>query len=78
MANNQFYVDLQSGKTPEETCSRLVTQVVLLVQQLNQAGLPIVVGPNDPLPESVNVGQTVINWSSGNSVVGTWNGEAYV
>lgn len=76
--NNQFFVNLQTGATAEDTANRTMQEVIKLVTQLNNAGLPIVIGPNDPYPESVNQGQTVIDYSSGTSVVKTWNGSSYV
>lgn len=78
MSLDRFVVDLQAGKTPEQSIARIIEQMIKLTQQLNQAGIPVVVGPIDSLPVGPKVGQTVIDWSSGTSVVKTWNGNAFV
>lgn len=78
MSTNRFYVDLQTGKNVEETTTRLMQQVISLTNQLNTAKVPIAVGPLDSLPENPSVGQTIIDYSSGNSVVKSWNGNAFV
>lgn len=74
MPTDRFYVNLQMGSTPEETSERLVQEVIRLTGQLNQAGLPVTVGPGQDIPEGMQVGQSVIDWSSGTSQVKVWNG----
>jgi hypothetical protein len=78
MSQDRFFTNLQAGKTPEESIARLVEAVVSLTQQLNQANIPIVVGPIDSLPVNPNVGQTVIDWSTGISTIKTWNGNSFI
>lgn len=78
MGQDRFIVQLQEGATPEETASRAMQEVIRLTSQLNSANLPVVVGPNDNLPEGMIAGQPVIDWSSGTSQVKVWDGEKLV
>lgn len=78
MSQSRFVVDIQSGKDSDETASRIMEQLIRLTQQLNQANIPIVVGPLDSLPVNPKTGQTVIDWSSGASVIKTWNGNSFI
>lgn len=71
---DRFVLNLQPGKTAEETAGRCVQELIRLVQQINAAKLPVSVGPGEKLPEGMSVGQVVVDWSSGVSVVKTWNG----
>lgn len=75
---DRFVINLQEGKTPEETASRCMQELVRLTQQLNAANLTVSVGPNDAFPEGMKPGQPVIDWSSGATVLKTWNGESLV
>lgn len=75
---NRFYVQLQEGATPEETAARTMQEVIRLVGQLNAAQIPIVVGPQQDLPEGMNVGQPVINWSSGAPALQVFDGNQLV
>lgn len=77
-SSNRFNVSLQLGKTPEESAEILFQQVISLTGQLNAASLPITVGPNENAPTGLNVGQPVIDWSSGTSQLKVWNGESLV
>lgn len=76
--SNRFFVSLQEGKTPEESAQITMQQVILLTQQINAASIPITVGPNEDAPTGLNVGQPVIDWSSGTSQLKVWNGESLV
>jgi hypothetical protein len=78
MATNRIIADFQSGKTTEETVANLMSQMIRILDQINQASLAIVIGPNDELPEGLNVGQPVIDWRTGTTVVKVWNGSALV
>jgi len=75
---DRFVVSLQEGKTPEETASRCMQELIRLVQQLNAANLAVSVGPGQSLPEGMKPGQPVIDWRSGTSVLKVWNGNALV
>jgi len=75
---DRFFVNLQAGKTAEETCARLTEQLLNLTQQLNQTGIPLVVGPFDSVPRGLKVNQIVVDWSSGTSVIKVWNGNELV
>jgi hypothetical protein len=75
---DRFTVNLQKGKTGEETAARCFEEVISLVQQLNAASIPISVGPGQSLPEGMRPGQIVNDWRSGATVVKTWNGNALV
>lgn len=72
--SNRFYVQLQEGKTPEETAINTMQEVIRLVAQLNAAMPPISVGPNEDLPEGMQAGQPIINWSSGSPVLQVFDG----
>lgn len=78
MANNRFIVDIQEGATPEQTNQILMQQVIRLVGQLNDANIPIVRGPNQELPEGINTGQPIIDYSSGVTVLKTFDGSSLV
>lgn len=75
---NRFVIDLQSGTTPEETNQILMQQLIRLTEQINAAKLPIVVGPNDKYPEGIETGQTIIDYSSGTTVLKTFDGTQLV
>lgn len=75
---DRFVLNLAPGKTPEETASRTMQELIRLTGQLNSAGVPIVIGPNDSLPEGIRVNQPVIDWSTGTSVLKVWDGENLV
>lgn len=75
---DRFVVQLQPGKTVEETAQRALQELISLTQQLNAANIPVSVGPNDKLPEGMRVGQVVIDWSSGTSVLKVFNGSSLV
>ena len=74
MSNARFIVNLTPGKTPEETANRAMQEVIRLTSALNQANIPIVVGPDGTLPEGMLPGQPVIDWRSGVSEIKVWNG----
>lgn len=78
MASARFIANLQSGETPEETANRAIQELVRIVDQLNQANLPIVVGPGQSLPEGMLPGQPVIDWRTGTSTTKVWNGNALI
>lgn len=75
---DRFIVQLQEGKTPEETANRTMQEVIRLVEQLNAANLPVVVGPNENLPEGMQPGQVVIDWSNGTSQTKVFDGNNLV
>lgn len=75
---NRFSIDLQSGKNAEETAARCVQALIRLVDQLNAVNVAVVVGPGDNIPDGMQVGQPVIDWSSGTSILKVWNGAALV
>lgn len=76
--NNQFVLNLQAGKDTDETANRTMQELIRLTQQLNAANVPIVVGPDDNFPTGIGVGQPVLDWSSGTSVLKVWNGTELV
>lgn len=78
MSKQRFVLNLQPGKTPEETANRAMQELIRLVQQLNQANIPIVVGPTQSLPEGLNPGQPVIDWRNGVTETKVWNGESLI
>lgn len=78
MAQDRFIVSLSPGVTAEDTATRTMQELVGLVRQINQAKMPIVVGPNETLPEGMLPGQPVIDWRSGVTLVKTWNGLALI
>jgi len=78
MATNRIIADFQSGKTTEDTVANLMSQMIRILDQINQANLAIVIGPNDELPEGLNVGQPVIDWRTGVTNIKVWNGSALV
>lgn len=78
MSQARITVSLQEGLTPEETARRTMQEVISLAQQLNQMSLPIVVGPDQSLPEGMLPGQPVIDWRSGASSLKIWNGSALI
>lgn len=71
---NRFVLNLQAGKSAEETASRCLQELIRLTSQLNAANIPVSVGPGQSLPEGMQVGQVVVDWSSGVSQVKTWDG----
>jgi len=75
---NRFVLNLQPGKTAEETASRCLQELIRLVGQLNAANLPVSVGPGQSLPEGMQVGQVVVDWSSGVSQIKVWDGFSLV
>lgn len=75
---NRFVIDLQSGTTPEETNQILMQQLIRLTEQINAAKIPIIVGPNDKYPEGIEIGQTIIDYSSGTTVLKTFDGTQLV
>ncbi len=78
MAKDRFVLNLCPGQNVEETASRTLEELIRLTQLLNQAKIPIIVGPNENLPEGLNPGQPVIDWRSGVSVQKVWNGKALI
>jgi len=70
----RFSLNLQPGKTGDETASRCLQELIRLAQQLNAANLPVSVGPGQALPEGMNIGQVVVDWRSGVSITKTWDG----
>ena len=78
MATNRIIADIQTGKTTEDTVANLVSQLIRILDQINQAQLPITIGPNDELPEGLNVGQPVIDWRTGTAAIKVWNGTALI
>lgn len=71
---NRFYVQLQEGSTPDVTASRVMQELIRLTAQLNAAQLPIVVGPEQDLPEGMIAGQPVINWTTGTPSLQVFDG----
>lgn len=71
---NRFIVDIQPGATAEETAQRCVEQLQRLVTFINQAKIPIVIGPDDVFPDGMLPGQPVIDWRTGTSQTKVWNG----
>lgn len=78
MSQARFIVNYQEGTDAEETARRTMQESIRLVDQLNQALVPIVVGPLDNLPEGMLPGQPVIDWRSGTSELKVWNGKQLV
>lgn len=78
MSANRFVLNLQPGANVEETAGRCVQELIRLVEQLNQAKIPISVGPQDVLPEGMVPGQPVIDWRSGTSSLKVWNGNQLI
>lgn len=78
MALDRFTVNLSPGRDAEETANRTMEELIRLTQLINAAKIPIMVGPNDNIPEGMAVGQPVIDWSSGTSVVKTWDGKQLI
>lgn len=78
MSQDRFVLNLQEGTSAEETAGRSMQELIRLTQQLNQAQVPIVVGPLDGLPEGMLPGQPIIDWRSGTSVLKVWNGKELV
>ncbi len=79
MGNNiRFPIDIQEGKTTEETVSRLMQQLIRLAAHINGANIPFVRGPNQELPEGIQAGQPIIDYSSGATVLKTWDGNQLV
>lgn len=78
MSNQRFTVNLTPGRTAEETANRAVTELLHLVEQINAARIPIVVGPGDALPEGMLPGQPVIDWRTGVSIQKVWDGAGLV
>lgn len=78
MSQARFIVNLQEGKDVEETAKRTIAESIRLVDQLNAARIPIVVGPNESLPEGMSVGQPVFDWRSGSLTISVWNGKNLV
>lgn len=76
--NNRFYVQLQTGKTAEETANRTFQALTQLVAQLNAAKIPVVVGAQDDLPEGMLAGQPIINWQSGTPTLQIFDGNQIV
>lgn len=74
----RFVLNLQPGKNPQETANRAMQELIRLTEILNAAKLPIVVGPNENLPEGMSVGQPVIDWRSGTSSTRVWNGSSLI
>lgn len=78
MSQNRYIIDAQKAATPEESGSRALEELISLTEQLNQSFLPVVVGPQDSIPEGMLVGQPVIDWSSGTTTIKVWNGTTLV
>lgn len=72
---NRFHVDSRVlGKTPEQMAARTEQIINNLVSQLNAANIPITIGPSSAVPEGLRVGQAVVDWRTGTSVIKVWNG----
>lgn len=71
---NRFNVQLQEGASAEETASRCMQELIRLTAQLNAAQIPIVVGPQQDLPEGMNSGQPVIVWGNGAPTLQVFDG----
>lgn len=78
MSQARFIIEAQEGKDADETSRRNMQELIRLVQQLNQAKVPIVVGPTENMPEGMLPGQPVIDWRSGVSFFRVWNGNALI
>lgn len=78
MSADRFILNLSPSKSVEETALRTQQELIRLVQQINQAKIPIVVGPLENLPEGVQTGQPIIDWRSGTSIYKVWNGSAFI
>jgi hypothetical protein len=77
--NNRFVLNLNPSALPDDQTGAVAMQeLIRLVDQLNTAMPPIVVGPNQSLPTGIAVGQPVIDWSSGTSTIKVWDGENLV
>lgn len=74
----KFVLSLKPGKNAEETANRVMQELIRLTEQLNGAGIPITLGPNQELPTDINIGQSVIDWRSGASVLRVWNGSTLI
>lgn len=76
---NTFTLNLQEGRTAEESARRLIAELQNLLDQLNLRKIPIVVGPNENLPSGMVVGQPVIDWRSGIAPdLRVWNGKQLI
>ena len=71
----QDRINLTNVVAQSEDGGNLKIVLTDLVQQINAAKIPIIVGPNDKFPEGMLVGQPVIDWSSGTSVMKIFNGK---
>lgn len=78
MSSQRFVLNLTPGKTAEETAGRAMQELIRLTEQLNAARIPIVVGPNENLPEGMVVGQPVIDWRTGTGALQIWDGKSLV
>lgn len=76
MSQNRFFVGQQiDGATTEDNFARVQNNLRQLTEALNAAKPPIVIGPNDQPLEGLVIGQPVIDWRSGVSVMKVWNGK---
>lgn len=79
MAKNRFFVGQQiDAKTPEENFARVQQNLRQITESLNGSKFPISLGPDDQPPEGLMVGQPVIDWRSGASVLKVWNGKELI
>lgn len=77
-ANDRFVIQMQEGSTPEQTAQRCFQELIRLTTQLNQAQLPISIGPNQNLPEGMLPGQPIINWSQGIPFLQVYDGNQLI
>lgn len=78
MSQRRFILDLQQGSDDKQTIQNLIQQLVYLVDQLNQANIPIVIGPGQERPIGLLTGQPIIDWSTGTTQLKTWDGQQLI
>lgn len=77
--SNRFLLSYKSTNVnPGEQIRALEINLQDLTNQLNRAKIPITVGPNEPIPTGLIVGQPVIDWSSGTSILKVWDGNSLI
>lgn len=76
--NDRFFVTLQTKETPNATLQSWVYELQNLVQQINAAKIPLVIGPGESIPDGILPGQPVIDWRTGVSSTKIWNGKQLV
>lgn len=76
MSQDRFILSNMQFDSPD--ASRIKGVLTDLLQQINAAKIPIVVGPGDKYPEGMLIGQPVLDWSTGISVLKVFNGKQLI